>query len=184
MKNFKFHRGAAALAVSAALAAMFPAMHATYNYKGGTLGGTAEGLVYSPEKYSVAEIVLNFATIAAARIAAGQAALGAADVLQVCGVKAGTYVPLVALQVSTVEGATCTADVGDGDDPDGFLNDTDLNALGRTASLVTTAYSVAVGGGKWYNADDTIDLVTNSAATDVAVVTLFIPMWDFRRAAA
>lgn len=173
-------KGRLAAACTAALAKLFPALEATYNYKGGTLGGTAEGMVYSPERNGVAKIKLDFAAIAAARVAAGQAAIAAADVLQVVGVKAGTYVPYVALQVVTAEGATGTVDVGDGDDTDGFLNNTDINAVGRTASLVTTAYSVAVGGGKWYNADDTIDVVVNDNDTAVAVCYLFVPMQDLR----
>lgn len=153
----------------------------TYNYKGGVLAGTATGPTYSEGRVTVAEVQIDFAAIAAARIAAGQAAIANTDILQFIGVPAGTLVPLVGLQVSTVEGAALTLSVGDGTDDNGFLDVVDANALGRTASLVTTAFSVAVGGGKWYNVDDTIDLLVNTAGADVAVVNLYVPMFDLRK---
>ena len=100
-----------ALAIAAALG-ISPAMAATYNYKNGVLNGTAEGPVYSPERFSVQEVKLDFAAIAAARIAAGSAAIANTDILQVVNVKAGCWVPAVGLQVSTVEGAALTVSVG------------------------------------------------------------------------
>lgn len=154
---------------------------ATYNYKGGVLAGTATGPTYSEGKLTVAEVKLDFAAIAAARVAAGAAAIAATDILQFVGVPAGTYVPMVGAQTSTVEGAVATVSIGDGTDDDGFLSLFDLNALGRTGSLATTAFSVAVGGGKWYNADDTIDCLVNNNAVDVAVLSLYVSQVDLRK---
>lgn len=155
---------------------------ATYNYKGGIIGGTATGPSYTSQGgLAVVEVNLDFAAIAAARVAASQAAIAATDVLQVVGVYAGIYVPLAAVQCSTVEGAAATVDVGDGNGANGFLDDFNLNALGRTASLVTTAYSVAVGGGVFYNVDDTVDWLINSNNVDVAEAAFFVTMMDLRK---
>lgn len=183
--NKRFWKGATALAVAAALGAPASVIGAnpfgaTYNYKGGVLNGKAEGMEYGPEKFCVAEVKLDFAAIAAARTAAGQAALASADVLNLVNVYAGIYVPWVGLQVTTVEGGTATVDIGDVTTPNGFLDDISINALGRSASLVTTAYSVAVGGGKWFNADTTIDMLLNNNSIDVAVVKVFVAMCDMR----
>lgn len=157
----------------------------TYPYHGGVQGGAAAGLfaagqVATPGLFSVVDVKLDFAAIAAARVAAGQAAIGAADVLELIPVRAGTWVQLVALQVTTAEGAAATADMGDGTTPAGYLSNVDLNAIGFTGSLITSTYSVAVGGGKLYAADDTIDMVVDSASVDVAVVQAFAVLVDLR----
>lgn len=154
---------------------------ATYNYQGGVLGGTASGPTYSTGRLTIAEVKLDFAAIAAARAAASQAALGNADVLQILGVPAGVYVPYVAAQTSVVEGAVATVSVGDGNNASGFILNHDLNALGRTASLVVQAYSVAVGGGVWYNVDDTLDVTLNNAAIDTATLSIYAALTDLRK---
>ena len=161
-------------------------MDVTYPYWGGKSGGSAAGLfsyaagAVAGNRVHIANIVLDFAAIAAARSAAGQAALGAADVLELIPVRAGTYVPVTAIEVTKVEGAACTMDLGDGASAAGYLSNVDANALTYVASLVTSAYSVAVGGGKLYTTDDTIDLVLDSAGTDVAVVRVCALMVDLR----
>jgi hypothetical protein len=153
----------------------------TYSYQGGVSGNsTAAAPVFSNAGHSVMEVNLDFAAIAAARIAAGQAALGAGDILQLIGVSAGIKVHAVTLQVTTAEGAVSVCDVGDGADPNGFLAAADLNVVGWTSSLVTTPYSIAVGGGRLYTADDTIDFVVTTAATNVAVCRLAVEMSDLR----
>jgi hypothetical protein len=154
---------------------------ATYNYKGGIIGGTATGPTYNGMGFCVVEVQVDFAAIAAARVAAGSAAIGATDVLELVGVKAGTWVPMTALQVVTAEGAVATADIGDGATAAGFISNGDLNVVGWSSSLITTTYSLATAGGKLYTADDTIDMVVDSASVDVAVAHLFVPMVDLRK---
>lgn len=185
------------LAVAAALAApaaMWPAMadmgrllkhNVTYPYWGGKPGGAAAGLyahgnVRTPGLVNVVNVPLDFAAIAAARVAAGQAALGAADVLELIPVKTGTFVLLAGIEVTTVEGAAATVDLGDGASAAGYVSNADLNALTYVASLVTSAYSVAVGGGKLYTTDDTIDMVLDNASIDVAVCRVFAVTCDVR----
>lgn len=154
---------------------------ATYNYKGGVLGGTGAGPTFSHQPFSVAEIKMDFAAIAADRAAAGQAAIGAADVLELFGIKAGIWVPVVAIQTVTAEGAAATCDLGDGTSAAGYASNHDLNAVGWSSSLATVALSLATAGGKLYTADDTIDMVVDSASVDVAVANVFVTMVDLRR---
>lgn len=141
----------------------------TYDYsKGGTSG--------LPNRFAgrmaVVERYFDFATIAAERAAAGQAAIAATDVIQAIDVPADTVVLLVTLKIIKVEGAALTISVGDGTATAGYLATVDANALGHVASLVTSAFSVAVGGGKLYTAADTIDLLINTNGADVAQVLL------------
>lgn len=153
----------------------------TYPYLGGVSGNTTNyGPTYSPVGISVAEVELDFAAIATARTAAGQAALAANDVLTLFGVRAGTLVHAVSLDVTTAEGAVATCQLGDGADPNGFLAAADLNAVAHTASLLTTPYSVAVGGGKLYTADDTIDMTLDHNSIDVAVCRVTVVSFDLR----
>ena len=162
-------------------AAMLPGVHyATYNYKGGVSGGQAAGLVQQPGMFTVVDVQFDFAKIAAARSAAGQAALGAADVLEVVTVLAGTWVPAVFMQTVKVEGAAATFDAGDGATAAGYISNHDGNALGWSSNLITTTYSVATAGGKLYTADDTIDIVVDSASVDVAQLRLIVVAVDLR----
>jgi hypothetical protein len=154
---------------------------ATFNYQGGVFAGTATGPTYSPGAFSVVDVKLDFAAIAAANVAAGRAALASADVIQVVGVKAGAHVLTVALNVVTVEGGTATVDCGDGTSTAGFFAGANLNALGWTSNLITSALSIATAGGKIYTVDDTIDLVLNNNTIDVAVAHLMVVQFDLRQ---
>jgi hypothetical protein len=148
---------------------------ATYNDgKGYKLGTGAAHVAKGINKVSTISVKLDFAAITTARAAAGLTALGAADVLEVIRVPANTYVTNVALNVTTAEGGTLTVDVGDGDNPDGYLDGVNANA---TAAYLTVAGTDAYESGKFYTAADTIDVVTVNAA-DTAVMTLTAVMVD------
>lgn len=152
----------------------------TYAYNGAQRGGTGAGMTFSPGRLGVADIKFDFAAIAADRSANSLAALASTDILQAVGVKAGTWVPMVAVDTTTAEGAAATVSVGDGADDNGFVDALSINATGYGSSLITTAYSLATAGGKIYTADDTIDVLLNSNSIDVAVVHLIVPMIDLR----
>ena len=94
--------------------------------------------------------------------------------MEVIKVPANTLVTNVALNVTTAEGGTLTIDVGDGDDPDGFLDGVNANA---TAAYLPVAGTAAYEQGKYYTAADTIDVTTVNAA-DAAVMTLTAIMVD------
>ena len=148
---------------------------ATYNDgKGYKLGTGAAHVAKGINKVSTISVKLDFAAITTARAAAGLTALGAADVLEVIRVPANTYVTNVALNVTTAEGGTLTVDVGDGDNPDGYLDGVNANT---TAAYLTVAGTDAYESGKFYTAADTIDVVTVNAA-DTAVMTLTAVMVD------
>lgn len=91
------------------------------------------------------------------------------NVIQVLKVKKGMRVYGVQTQVVTAAtGTTLTANVGDGDDDDGYDATINLRATGvhRTA-IGTDAYGAA---GKLYTADDTIDLTIASSGVTAAPV--------------
>lgn len=142
--------------------------------------GATSGNLHSGHKLSVVERVLDFAQIAIDRAAAGLTALAAADVIQLIGVAAGQHVLVVYADVERVEGEACTFEIGDGTDPNGFLDAVNGNSVAKSASLVTTPFSVAVGGGKRYAAADTIDMQLNTVAFNVGKVRVFAVILDLR----
>ena len=148
---------------------------ATYNDgKGYNLGTGTAHVAAGINKVSSVTVDLNFATITTERAAAGLTALTSADVLEVIKVPANTLVTHVALNVTTAEGGTLTVDVGDGDNPDGYLDGVNANA---TAAYLTVAGTDAFEAGKFYTAADTIDIVINNAAA-TAVMKLTAVMVD------
>tara|TARA_B100001287_G_scaffold263839_1_gene255087 strand:- start:58 stop:513 length:456 start_codon:yes stop_codon:yes gene_type:complete len=148
---------------------------ATYNDgKGYNLGTGAAHVAAGINKVSSVTVDLNFATITTERAAAGLTALTSADILEVIKVPAQTLVTHVALEVTTAEGGTLTVDVGDGDNPDGYIDGVNANA---TAAYLTVAGTDAYEAGKFYTAADTIDIVLNNAA-DAAVMKLTAVMVD------
>jgi hypothetical protein len=86
------------------------------------------------------EVLLDFAAIAAARSAAGAAALAATDTLEVIPVPAGSVVLAAGAQVLTVEGATATMDLGDSGSATRYLSNFDLNAASNSASALAEPY--------------------------------------------
>ena len=131
----------------------------TFGFNKGTAAYRADGLT----KVTRMEVELDFAAIAAARLAAGATALAAADVLQVLPVPAKALVLHVGLDVETAGTTDLTLDVGDGADPDGYLDGVAGDAAGSFASVATVAGDpgalVGLSAGKYYSAADTIDIV-------------------------
>ena len=108
----------------------------------------------------------------------------AADVLQLINVPAYTRVLAVAWVVETVEGATLTFDIGDGDDTDGYIDGANGNSLSGGDSgdmvLAEAAPPTMVGyalEGQYYTAADTIDLIPVNDA-DAAKITVIAFMRD------
>ena len=148
---------------------------ATYNDgKGYNFGTGTAHVAAGINKVSSVTVDLNFATITTERAAAGLTALTSADILEVIKVPAQTLVTHVALEVTTAEGGTLTVDVGDGDNPDGYIDGVNANA---TAAYISVAGTDAYEQGRFYTAADTIDIVLNNAA-DAAVMKLTAVMVD------
>ena len=155
---------------------------ATYTEGTGFNKGTAAIPNNGLNKLSMIEVTLNWATITADRAAAGQTAIGANDILEVMPIPAKTYVMQVGLDVTTAEGGTCTVDVGDATDPDGFLDGVNANTAASYATALALAEAspntvVGYSNGKYYAAADTIDIKTVNAA-DAAVMRLWALVAD------
>ena len=151
---------------------------ATYNDgKGYNLGTGSAHVAAGINKVSAVTVDLNFATITTERAAAGLTALAAGDVLEVVKIPANTLVLGVALNVTTAEGGTLTIDVGDGTDPDGYLDGVNANTAAAYSLDASAGTPTGYAGGKFYTAADTIDVVTVNAA-DTAVMSLTVVMVD------
>ena len=144
-------------------------MATTYDYVGSTTttqyfgtGAIANGKdrdYVMSRRVNLADAVTDFLT------PAGGTAFGANDVLKVMNVPAKTWVKAVMVTVVTADTTVTDTDVGDGDNVDGYVDGLSLATAGvvagsilQTDTTVTTAYSVPVGGGKYYLAADTIDV--------------------------
>jgi len=92
------------------------------------------------------------------------------DTVQALPVKEGMRIPIVETEIVTPSDAatSATADIGDGDDADGFDAAVDLKASAGTivcTAIGTDAYGAS---GKRYTGSDTIDItVTYSGAVTV-----------------
>lgn len=151
---------------------------ATYNDgKGYNLGTGAAHVAAGINNVSSITVDLDFAAITTARAAAGLTALAATDVLEVVKIPANTLVLSVALNVTTAEGGTLTIDVGDGSDPDGYLDGVNANTAAAYTTNAAAGTPTGYAGGKYYTAEDTIDVTTVNAA-DAAVMSLTVVMVD------
>ena len=103
-------------------------------------------------------------------------------VLGYVNVPLGAYVTKVAL-MATVAVGTQSLDVGDGTDPDRFMD----GITAMTATNIITAPNVASGttgsnevAGRYYAAADTIDVTsTITASADVSVGSVRLLVWYF-----
>ena len=119
-----------------------------------------------PGIQQVMKKILDFGTTAAADGAT----------IQAMKVENGMLLGRVYCRLMTPEGGTtsCTMDVGDGDDPNGYLSAVSLTAATDTvvsSSFTSDAYAA---NGRWYLADDTIDVIIKGA-TGTAKVEIVAP---------
>lgn len=113
------------------------------------------------DRVSVIEIDLDFAKIAAARVAAGAAALASGDTLVIGTLPKGSYVVAAAATLVRAEGATATVSVGVTGAATVWANAFDLNAAVGTTVGVTN-------GALYQTADTGILLTLNSNDVDAA----------------
>jgi hypothetical protein len=126
-------------------------------------GFTANGA----DRVSVTEIELDFAKIAAARTAAGAAALGSGDTLVIGVLPKGSFVLSGVATLEKAEGAAANIDVGiSGGTTDFWVDGFDLNGtVGSTGGYADAAAYYAT-------AATSILLTLNSASIDVARVKI------------
>lgn len=115
------------------------------------------------DRMSVIEIDLDFAKIAAARAAAGAAALAATDTLVIGTLPKGAYVIAAALTLVRAEGGVATIDVGVTGATTLWAANFDLNAAVGTTVGVTN-------GARYITANTGILLTIDSNNTDAARV--------------
>lgn len=107
----------------------------------------------------------------------------AGDVLTVANIPAGTFVEHVAYEVVTAEGATCTADIGDGDSATGYYSNVNLNSAAKGCNILTLAEGApntisSNTGGKFYSAAGLIK-VNLDHDTDAAKLRIWVACWEF-----
>lgn len=118
-------------------------------------------------------------------LALGIAGFTAADTLTIRNLPKGTFVRDMPLKVLTAEGATCTLDIGDGDDADGYHDAVDINAAAGTLvrgvnALTEAAPNTPTGYtfGKLYTADGVLIITFNHSTVNLAVFDLYINFDD------
>ena len=127
------------------------------------------------------------------KCAVGTAAspVSSGDVLNVLNIRAGWLVLGAGLKIITAAGGTCTGTFGDGDDDNGWdASSVNLNAAAGTVTLVSNALTTgtpnthtdALFGGKYYSADDTLDITLDAGsalvAGEVAAFAWFVDLND------
>lgn len=102
--------------------------------------------------------------------------VSAADVVELIDIPAYFKVLDITILVTTAEGATCTATIGDGDATDGWDASVNLNSAAAYISTPSDTYGAT--GGKVYTTADTIDAVmghdTDAAILDITVHGYFV----------
>lgn len=136
-------------------------------------GGASGAPAYGRVGVTKVEKTVNFADALGAGGVAGAVGMSANDILPVINVPAGAFVLCsVNVLAASTDSSTRTIDVGDGADVDGFVDGADMKTTGRygntPATALTAATPDAVTGysfGKYYAADDTIDIKAIQALT-------------------
>tara|TARA_R110000868_G_scaffold334406_2_gene595132 strand:- start:3181 stop:3660 length:480 start_codon:yes stop_codon:yes gene_type:complete len=140
-------------------------------------------------KLILLERTMDFAEIAAYRAGAGLTALAAGDVYESISFNAKTFVLAVGVDVTRAGTTGLTLDVGDGTDPDGYLDGVSGAAVGSFQSgsnltlntstnvVVGTAYAYSLG--KYYTAADTIDLTLVGQVPGNLICRLWALVADF-----
>jgi len=134
----------------------------SYGFNKGTVGFPAP---YT-NRVSVYEIVIDFAKIAAARTAAGVAALAATDTLVLGVIPKGALILGGGATVITAEGAAGTVDLGITGSLTLFGATISVNAAALTTSAATTA--------AYTTANTNIVMTVNTASIDVASIKVSI----------
>jgi hypothetical protein len=117
------------------------------------------------DRTSVIEVDIDFKKIAAARVAAGVAALAAADTLEILKIPAGSVVLAGGGHLLRAEGGTATVDIGISGTTTQWLNNFNLNTtVGTSAATVTPQF---------YATETTILMTIDNNDTDNARAKFF-----------
>jgi hypothetical protein len=109
---------------------------------------------------------------------AGDVEVEAQEASAIFNVPAGALVLDVLANVNTAFTALVTLDVGDGDDPDGWLATAKIAPQSAVATglfkRTTEATAEAYAGGKYYAAADTIDITVGGANVDAGELDVYV----------
>ena len=94
------------------------------------------------------------------------------DVIQALNIPAETCIINAGLEVITAASSSVTFDLGDGDDPDRYV-DGDTNAAGHAAPVAHASNS-----GHVYGTADTLDVTTGGAADTAGKIRVYAIMCD------
>lgn len=135
--------------------------------------GTAAYTSTYTNRFTVIELELDFAKIAAARVAAGATALGSGDTLELFTLPKGTFVLNGSATLTKAEGAAANIDVGiKSGTTDFWVDGFDINGtVGAVGGYADTAAYLAT-------ADAVVLLTLNSADIDAAKVKLQFAVVD------
>lgn len=124
------------------------------------------------EGYPTHEVMQGRVGYASRILDFSETTVSANDVVQCLPIGKGTFVLSCGTRVITPEGAVATADLGDGEDPNGYGDGNNLNSVANTIEKVYEAD--AYGNGKYYANDDTIDLtVANNLSSAIIEVWVY-----------
>jgi hypothetical protein len=121
-------------------------------------------------RFGYIQVELDFAAIAAARTAAGVAALGVGDTLEILKLPANTCVIAVGADVTKAEGATSTGDLGDSGSATRYFSNLNLNAVAHTPSSLDAPHVYATETG--------IIMTMDHAAHDTGVMRYWFLVLD------
>ena len=121
-------------------------------------------------RFTVMEYTIDFAKIAAARLAAGATALANTDTLVLATLPKGSYIVGSSVKLLKKEGATSSIDLGITGTATLFANDFACDGTVGTMTGSTTA--------AFLTADTNVELLVNTNSMDVAKVLLSIIVID------
>jgi len=152
------HKSFFGIAASVALLVLAVAVGVQATTRDLTVGGT----VGYAEKFAGKTFLIEKTVVFSGSSVTGTAA----DVYQLFNVPAGTFVLAVGYEVDTGEDGTCTMDIGDGDDTDGYFDGANIET-GATATAVTEWSSTTTASAPVTNI--IINTITLPALTNVAI---------------
>ena len=154
---------------------------ATYIFKGmgNALAYDAPGMSVLTQRVDFADLVANPGKLALASApTVGLTSFAgldgtAGDVLQVFALPAGTLITQMGLSVYTADSLTGTIALGDGTSTAGWGAAKILNAVASQITLVGDAFGPDNTSGKFYVAEDTLDMLSATALIEEAVVDVW-----------
>ena len=140
-------------------------------------GNSKKGAIPMPGQFTNPYIISNTVTI--------PSTAATNDIVNALAIKKGTLVISTFFEIITAGVGTAAAvDLGDGDNATGYVSNSDATAAAGTVVPCPLASTYAAAGGKYYSADDTIDvkchtITAMTTAPTLKVTALCVDIHDF-----